>query len=124
MMSGLVILLVFGLIIGVSGIRILRPTERGLIELLGKYNRFATPGLNWIFPLIENLYRVNITEMLVEAEQQEIITNDNLNAIVDAQIYYRVRATEEDGRALILSATFLLYARMLYGKKIQTDHTQ
>ena len=80
MILGLTIFLVFGLIIGVSGIRILRPTERGLIERLGKYNRFATPGFNWIFPVIENLYRVNITEMLVEAEPQEIITNDNLNA--------------------------------------------
>ena len=26
-------------------------------------------------------------------------------------------------RALILSATFFLYARMLYGKKIQAHHT-
>lgn len=104
MMLGLAILLVLGLIIGVSGIRILRPTERGLIEFLGKYNRFATPGLNWIFPFIENLYRVNITEMLVEAEQQEIITNDNLNAIVDAQIYYKVRATEDDVKNAIYNA--------------------
>ena len=104
MMLGLAILLVFGLIIGVSGIRILRPTERGLIEFLGKYNRFATPGLNWIIPFIENLYRVNITEMLVEAEQQEIITNDNLNAIVDAQIYYKVRATEDDVKNAIYNA--------------------
>ena len=103
-MLGLAILLVFGLIIAVSGIRILRPTERGLIELLGKYNRFATPGLNWIIPFIENLYRVNITEMLVEAEQQEIITNDNLNAIVDAQIYYKVRATEDDVKNAIYNA--------------------
>ena len=92
------------MIFGISGIRILRPTERGLIERLGKYNRFATPGFNWIFPLIENLYRVNITEMLVEAEPQEIITNDNLNAIVDAQIYYRVRATEDDIKNAIYNA--------------------
>ncbi len=104
MVFGLIIVLVFALIIGISGIRILRPTERGLIELLGKYNRFATPGFNWIFPVIENLYRVNITEMLVEAEPQEIITNDNLNAIVDAQIYYKVRATENDVKNAIYNA--------------------
>ncbi len=104
MVLGFIILLIVGLIIGLSGIRILRPTERGLIECLGKYNRFATPGFNWIFPLIENLYRVNITEMLVEAEPQEIITNDNLNAIVDAQIYYKVRATEDDVKNAIYNA--------------------
>jgi regulator of protease activity HflC (stomatin/prohibitin superfamily) len=104
MAYGLTLFLIFGLIIAASGIRILRPTERGLIELFGKYNRFATPGFNWIFPLIEKLYRVNITEMLVEAEPQEIITNDNLNAIVDAQIYYKVRPTEEDVKNAIYNA--------------------
>ncbi len=77
------------------GIRIIRPTRRGLIERLGKYNRFASPGFHWIIPFIDKLYVVNITELLVNANPQEIITNDNLNAIVDAQIYYKVKADEE-----------------------------
>ena len=77
-----------------AGIRIVRPTHRGLIERLGKYNRFAVPGFNWIFPIIEHLYSVNITEQMVDAEPQEIITNDNLNARVDAQVYFKVKADE------------------------------
>ncbi|MDR3628006.1 MAG: paraslipin, partial [Ignavibacteriaceae bacterium] len=32
---------------------------------------------------------------MIDAEPQEIITNDNLNAVVDAQIYYRVKEDEE-----------------------------
>jgi regulator of protease activity HflC (stomatin/prohibitin superfamily) len=76
------------------GIRIVRPTHRGLIERLGKYNRFANPGFNWIIPLIERIYLVNITEQMVDAEPQEIITNDNLNARVDAQVYFKVKADE------------------------------
>jgi len=77
------------------GIRIVRPTHRGLIERLGKYNRFANPGFNWIVPIIENMYQVNTTEQMVDAEPQEIITNDNLNARVDAQIYFKVKSDEE-----------------------------
>ncbi len=100
----ILILLVAAVAIFILGIRILRPTERGLIEFLGKYRRFAQPGFNWIIPLIENLYSVNITETLVEAEPQEIITNDNLNAIVDAQIYYKVKATEDDVKKAIYNA--------------------
>lgn len=73
-----------------SGIRIIRPTHKGLIERLGKYNRFANPGFNWIIPVIDKLYQVNVTEQMVDAEPQEIITNDNLNARVDAQVYFRV----------------------------------
>jgi len=77
------------------GIRIVRPTEKGLIERLGKYNRFANPGFHWIFPIIERLFMVNVTEQMVNAEPQEIITNDNLNASVDAQVYFKVKGDEE-----------------------------
>ena len=81
------------------GIRIVRPTHRGLVERLGKYNRFATPGLNWVIPAIEQLRQINITEMMVDAAPQEIITNDNLNARVDAQVYFRVKEDEPSVKA-------------------------
>lgn len=109
MSLSLTILIAAIVFIFISGIRILRPTERGLIEFLGKYSRFAEPGFTWIIPFVEQLYRVNITEMLVEAEPQEIITNDNLNAIVDAQIYYKVRSTEEDVKNAIYKANNYAY---------------
>ncbi|MBS2100863.1 SPFH domain-containing protein [Carboxylicivirga linearis] len=83
-------------IIFFAGIRIVRPTHRGLIERLGKYHSFANQGFHWIIPLIDRLYLVNVTEQMIDAEPQEIITNDNLNASVDAQVYFRVKAEEEN----------------------------
>jgi len=77
------------------GVRVIRPTHRGLIERLGKYKRFAEPGFHWIIPFVEKMYRINITEQMINAEPQEIITNDNLNARVDAQVYFRVKPDEE-----------------------------
>ncbi len=88
------VIFVAGIFIFVVGIRIVRPTHRGLVERFGKYNRFATPGFNWIIPLVENMYLVNVTEQMVDAEPQEIITNDNLNAKVDAQVYFKVKTDE------------------------------
>ena len=85
-MNGLLYISIFLLIIFIFGIRIVRPTHRGLVERLCKYNRFASTGFNWVFPVIEKLYRVNTTEMMMDAQPQEIITNDNLNATVDAQV--------------------------------------
>ena len=82
-----------------SGIRIIRPTHRALVERFGKYKRFATPGFNWIIPVIDQMYKVNVTEIMVDAQPQEIITNDNLNARVDAQVYYRIREDEESVKA-------------------------
>lgn len=78
-----------------SGIRIVRPTHKGLVERLGKYKKIAEPGFHWIIPLVDRLFPVNITEQMVDAEPQEIITNDNLNASVDAQVYFRVKSDEE-----------------------------
>jgi regulator of protease activity HflC (stomatin/prohibitin superfamily) len=77
-----------------SGIRIIRPTHRGLVERLGKYNRFSMPGFHWIIPGIEKMYQVNVTEKMINAEPQEIITNDNLNAKVDAQVYFKIKSDE------------------------------
>jgi regulator of protease activity HflC (stomatin/prohibitin superfamily) len=76
------------------GVRVVRPTHRGLVERLGKYNRFADAGFHWVIPVLEKLYQINVTEQMVDAEPQEIITNDNLNAKVDAQVYFRVNPDE------------------------------
>lgn len=95
-MNILVLVVMAAMSMFLMGIRIVRPTHRGLVERFGKYNRFASPGFNWVIPAIEKLYQINVTEQMVDAEPQEIITNDNLNAKVDAQVYFKVKATEPD----------------------------
>ncbi len=72
------------------GIRIVRPTELGVVEFLGKYTRTASSGFNWIIPLIQNMYIINVTERRVDIEPQSIITKDKLNAKVDGVVYYKV----------------------------------
>jgi regulator of protease activity HflC (stomatin/prohibitin superfamily) len=92
-----------------AGIRIVRPTHRGLIERLGKYHFFAMPGFHWIIPVIDKLYPVNVTEQMVDAQPQEIITNDNLNASVDAQVYFRVKSDEESVKGSIYNVNNYKY---------------
>jgi regulator of protease activity HflC (stomatin/prohibitin superfamily) len=83
----------------IAGIRIVRPTQRGLVERLGKYSRYSEPGFHLIIPLVERMFKVDVREMMVEATPQMIITNDNLNAQVDAQVYLKVKADEESVKA-------------------------
>ena len=78
-----------------AGIRIVRPTHRALVERLGKYHHFASFGFNWIIPGIDRMFIINITEKMINAEPQEIITNDNLNARVDAQVYFKIKSDEQ-----------------------------
>jgi regulator of protease activity HflC (stomatin/prohibitin superfamily) len=79
-----------------NGVRIVRPTQRGLIDSFSKYRKFANPSFHWIISVIDRLFAVNITEQMVDAEPQEIITNDNLNASVDALVYFKVMEEEEN----------------------------
>ena len=95
----IVIVVVVLLMLFLWGIRIVRPTHRGLIERMGKYNRLANPGFHWIIPVIDRMFQIDVTEQMVDAEPQEIITNDNLNARVDAQIYFKVKSDEENVKA-------------------------
>lgn len=103
-LSGAVLVLFFFM-----GIRIVRPMDRGLIERLGKYSRFAGPGFHWIIPFIDRMYQVNITERMIDAKPQEIITNDNLNAKVDAQVYFKVKADEENVKSSIYNVNDYQY---------------
>ncbi len=91
--------LILGLIVAgflLSGIRIIRPTHRAAIETLGKYTRFQNSGITWIVPIVQKLYSINITEQLVDVMRQEVITKDNLNCTVDAQVYFKVGNSEQE----------------------------
>jgi regulator of protease activity HflC (stomatin/prohibitin superfamily) len=76
-------------------IRIIRPDERGLIERFGKYKKFSNPGFHWIIPIIDRMLKVDITENMVDCKPQEVITQDNLNATVDLQVYFQVKQDEQ-----------------------------
>lgn len=91
------------------GIRIVRPTHRAVIERLGKYNRFANPGFHWIIPVIDRMFQENITETMVDATPQEIITFDNLNARVDAQVYFKVKPDEESVKNSLYNVNNVTY---------------
>jgi regulator of protease activity HflC (stomatin/prohibitin superfamily) len=86
----LIIGIAFVVLIFLFGIR------RGLIERMGKYRKFAQPGFHWIIPIIDQIYKINVTEIMIDAQPQEIITNDNLNASVDAQVYFKIKDDEEN----------------------------
>ena len=95
-LAGQIILGVIIVGIILSGLRIIRPTHRAAIETLGKYTRFQSSGITFIIPFIQKLYSVNITEQLVDVMRQEVITKDNLNCTVDAQVYFKVGDTEDE----------------------------
>lgn len=85
-----IVIIIVVVILFFFGMRVVRPTEKGLVERLGKYKKTAEQGFHWIIPLIDRMIKVNITENMIDIEPQTVITRDDLNATVDAVIYFRV----------------------------------
>jgi regulator of protease activity HflC (stomatin/prohibitin superfamily) len=86
----LIVLAVFVFIVAMTGLRIVRPWEKGLIERLGKYQRTADSGLTLIVPFIERMIKVDMREQVVDVPPQQVITKDNVAVEVDAVVYYEV----------------------------------
>ena len=84
----LVVLAIVVFIIALTGIRIVRPWEKGLIERLGRYKKTVTSGLKLIVPVIERMTKVDMREQVVDVPPQEVITKDNVVVTVDAVIYF------------------------------------
>ena len=66
------------------------------VETLGKFTRIQKSGITIVLPGLQKSLIVNITDILVDVSRQEVITKDNLNCIIDAQIYYRVGESNEE----------------------------
>ncbi len=94
--AGIGIIIIFLAIFFLKGLRIVRPTHRAAIETLGKYTRFQKSGITYVIPVFQKIYSVNITEQLVDVTRQEVITKDNLNCTVDAQVYFKVGDSEAE----------------------------
>lgn len=86
----------FVLFIFMFGFRIVRPTQRAVKETLGKYSGFSNAGFTYVIPFFQKLYKVNVTENMVDVSPQDIITKDNLNAKVDLVVFYKVKSDEQN----------------------------
>ena len=78
----------------VSSLRIVRPTEKGLVEKFGKYCRFVEGGITVLVPFRDRIIKVNITERMTAVQRQDVITKDKVFMGVDAVVFYKVKPDE------------------------------
>jgi len=73
-----------------SGIHKVNQYERGLVERWNAYKETVGPGLRYVLPLRERMFRVNMREQVIDVPPQEIITEDNVVVTIDAVVYYQI----------------------------------
>ncbi len=58
-MVSIIVGIAFMTLFVVAGIRVVQPTNLGLVVRFGKYRRHATPGLNWLVPVLDRLVLIH-----------------------------------------------------------------
>ncbi len=95
----IVVSLVVIMYVVVSSLRIVRPTEKGLVERFGKYHRFVQGGITFLVPFVDRIIKVNVTERMTPVQRQDVITKDKVFMGVDAVVFYRIKPEEASVKA-------------------------
>ena len=97
-MPGLFTLIIVGIFILASAIRILKEYERGVIFRLGRLVGDKGPGLIIIIPIIDRMVKVSLRTVAMDVPPQDVITKDNVSVKVNAVVYFRVM---DAGKAIV-----------------------
>ena len=92
-------LVLIGVVLLVSGLKVLREYERAVIFRLGRLVPSRGPGVIYVIPLMERMVRVALRTITLDIPPQDVIPRDNVSLKVSAVLYFRVldpnRATVE-----------------------------
>ena len=78
------------LVLLISGLRILREYERGVVFMLGRFWKVKGPGLVIIIPGVQQMVRVDLRTVVFDVPSQDVISRDNVSVKVNAVVYFRV----------------------------------
>lgn len=89
-----------------SSIKVLNEYERGVTLTLGRFTGVKGPGLIFLIPGIQQMFRMSTRVVVLDVPPQDVITRDNISVKVNAVIYFRV----VNPQAAILNVENFMYA--------------
>ena len=78
------------LLLAAASIRVVQQYQRGVHFRLGRVIGVREPGLRYIIPIIDRLWRVSMRIVTMPIQSQGIITRDNVSVDIAAVAYFRV----------------------------------
>jgi len=104
------IIIVIGVAILLSGLKILNEYERAVVFRLGRLTPFRGPGVIFVIPVIERSVRIDLRTVTLDVPPQDVITRDNVTIKVSAVLYFRVL---DPSRAVTEVANYLFATSQL-----------
>ena len=85
------IIVFIGLIIIISDIKVVKQTEKIIVERLGAYRTTWGVGIHMLLPFFDRIaVRVSMKEQVKDFEPQSVITKDNVTMQIDTVVFYVV----------------------------------
>lgn len=79
------------MIVAIANIRLVRQTDKYVVERLGKYHATWGVGLHFLIPFIDKVaYKVSMKETVMDFEPQSVITKDNVTMKIDTVTFFQV----------------------------------
>lgn len=79
------------LVLLITSVKIIKQTERGIIERLGTYRTTWGPGIHIKVPFIDSLsHRIDMREQVGDFQPQSVITKDNVTIQIDTVVFFCV----------------------------------
>jgi regulator of protease activity HflC (stomatin/prohibitin superfamily) len=100
------VIVLIGIMLISSSVRVLREYERAVVFRLGRYAGVKGPGLFLLIPVMDRMVRVALRIIAMDVPPQDVITKDNVTIKVNAVLYFRVVNPE----GAILTVEDFLYA--------------
>ena len=86
-----IVFLVFVVLTIAKGVRIVPQGEEWIVQRLGKYRVTLLPGLRFIIPYFDSVaYKVTTKDIILDVQEQEVITRDNAVIVVNAIAFIKV----------------------------------
>ena len=84
-------ILVFVVVTIAKGVRIVPQGEEWIVERLGKYHGTLKPGLNIVIPYLDKIaYQLVTKDIILDVQEQEVITRDNAVILTNAIAFIKV----------------------------------
>jgi len=78
-----------------AGLRLLYQYQRGVVFTFGVYKSTRSPGLRFIWPVIQTMRKVDMRIKTADIPRQEVITRDNIPVLANTVVYFRVVRPED-----------------------------
>jgi regulator of protease activity HflC (stomatin/prohibitin superfamily) len=85
-----IIVALFILVLIFSCIKVLNEYERGVMLSLGRFTGIKGPWVIVVWPVIQQMRRVDLRVVVLNVPKQDVITRDNVSVKVNAVVYFRV----------------------------------